>query len=174
MSVSTLNFTRLMRWTPAGMEIRLRMPGMTRPMRIAMSPNRSNQCRARSTSSPSVSHIFSAIARSRSAPITAPSQYSSQAPIIEPAVDQANAANAFMCPSVDAKPESGRTTSLGIGGKTVSMRIARPTPGAPMVSMRETSQSSTEEITEGLSGDNGSGTTEHPMVKHVYQGCSVD
>jgi hypothetical protein len=79
-----------------------------------------------------------------------------------------------MCPSVEANPDSGRTTSLGIGGKTVSMRIARPTPGAPMVSMSETSQSRTEEITWGLSGEIWSGTTEHPMVKHVYLGCSVD
>ena len=41
------------------------------------------------------------------------------------------------------KPASGSTTSDGTGGKTVSRAVATPTPGAPIVRISVTTQSST-------------------------------
>jgi hypothetical protein len=68
-----------------------------------------------------------------------------------------------MRPSVEAKPARGSTTSLGIGGKTVSTRMARPTPGAPMTAMSETIQSTTVVITGAFrSGCRGQGESSLP------------
>src|SRR5690606_3877866 len=55
-------------------------------------------------------------------------------------VVQTIAATRLSSPRDAAKPASGRNTSLGSGGNTFSSAIARPTPGAPSVSIRSTTQ----------------------------------
>ncbi|GAB3525878.1 hypothetical protein GCM10027402_23510 [Arthrobacter monumenti] len=48
-------------------------------------------------------------------------------------------------PRLAVKPASGRMTSLGRGGNRFSNAMAKPAPGAPMVSIRSTAHCATPE-----------------------------
>jgi len=71
----------------------------------------------------------------RSKPSLAPSQYSSKAPAYAPSVLVMKTSARTMLPCLVRKPASGRMTSLGMGGMTVSAKVKSPTPHSPNESM---------------------------------------
>ena len=152
------------------MEMRERTPGTIRPKKTALPPCRTNQAIAVSMSLCLVSGIRSASCRSRRSPSAWPSQYSSQAPVTDPTVVQTTADRKLKWPSAAAKPASGRITSLGMGGKTFSRKTASAAPGAPITSIRRSSQSITVPTTSvdssgRLVGAVASEFTVHPSLE---------
>ena len=136
--VRSTNVGRRMSRIPAGMEISDRKIGIIRPKNTAFSPCRSNQATVVCTSSTSTSGIFTAMRAMRSMPIHLPRAHSRTAPTREPTVARTIAAAMLICPWLEVKPAKGRTSSLGMGGKTLSKKTINPTPSGPSASMMVT------------------------------------
>ena len=116
---------------PAGTETTERTVGSIRPTPTITEPKRPNNASAFSMSyqsSVSQRPYFSMKGLKRRIPITRATRYQKKLPNMAPAVPLAITPHKVIGPCAADTPASGMITSDGMGGKTVSRNIRKPTP----------------------------------------------